>query len=408
MSSSAVFLTKIKVAMAAGVVLMVMVGSASYFAIQRLIETAQSRVRTEDTLVVVERVVSGIKTAEASLRQYLLSGNPADHADFDKALADLGSTTARARSANPIPELVELDELIARRTAVARQAIAARQETGQAAAAAILGSGGSRQSRQRTDELLEAARSREGKTWGDAQAMAERSAQWAQGFIIAGNLLFFAMLAWVVYVVKHYEEVRKRGEAQLRDSEAMSRSITEGMAEAVITTRSDDIVLEANAAALQLFGYERGELVGRDVSELVPERLRRQYKEFTAAMRARPGPFRIAGREVLAQRKDGGEFRISVSFGDVHVGGRRLFTALMHDITESTRISEALRASESQLRQVTDTVPALIAYLDPADGRQADAVLVKAHTSNSELLHTIQRVLQIPGDPGPTRPQALS
>jgi PAS domain S-box-containing protein len=367
MSSSTAFLTKIKVAMAGGVVLMVIVGAASYFAIQRLIETAQSRVRTEDTLVVVERVVSGIKTAEASLRQYLLSGNPADQEGFEKALADLGNATARARNANSIPELAELDELIARRTTVARQAIAARQETGQAAAAAaIMGSGGSRQSRQRTDELLEAARGREGQSWRDAQAMAERSAQWAQGFIIAGSLLFFAMLAWVVYVVKHYEGVRKRGEAQLRDSEAMSRSITEGMAEAVITTTADDIVLEANAAALQLFGYERDEVVGRDVSELVPERLRPQYKAFTSIMRSRPEAFRIAGREVIAQRKDGTEFRVSVSFGDVYAGGRRLFTALMHDITESKRISDALRASESQLRQVTDTVPALIAYLDTA------------------------------------------
>jgi PAS domain S-box-containing protein len=67
---------------------------------------------------------------------------------------------------------------------------------------------------------------------------------------------------------------------------------------------------------------------------------------------------------VIALRKDGTEFTVSVSFGDVQVGGRRLFTALMRDITESKRITEALRASESQLRQVTDTVPALIAYLD--------------------------------------------
>ncbi len=63
-------------------------------------------------------------------------------------------------------------------------------------------------------------------------------------------------------------------------------------------------------------------------------------------------------------RKDGSEFPISVSFGDVQVGGRRLFTALMHDITESKRISEALYASELQLRQITDTVRALIAHLD--------------------------------------------
>jgi PAS domain S-box-containing protein len=132
----------------------------------------------------------------------------------------------------------------------------------------------------------------------------------------------------------------------------------------VITTTADDIVLEANAAALQLFGYERSEVVGRDVSELVPERLRPQYKEFTSMMRSRPGC--LPDRRARGARPAQGRHRIpvSVSFSDVQVGGRRLFTALMHDITESKRITKALRASESQLRQVTDTVPALIAYLD--------------------------------------------
>ncbi len=46
--------------------------------------------------------------------------------------------------------------------------------------------------------------------------------------------------------------------------------------------------------------------------------------------------------------------------------------------------------------------------VDPADRKQVEAVLVKARTSNAELLHTIQRVLQISGDPGPTRPQTPS
>jgi len=46
--------------------------------------------------------------------------------------------------------------------------------------------------------------------------------------------------------------------------------------------------------------------------------------------------------------------------------------------------------------------------VEPAYGMQADAVLVKADTSNTELLNTIQRVLQISGDPGPTRPMELS
>ncbi len=46
--------------------------------------------------------------------------------------------------------------------------------------------------------------------------------------------------------------------------------------------------------------------------------------------------------------------------------------------------------------------------VDPADGKQAEAVLLKADTSNAELLHIIQRALQISGDPGPTRPQTPS
>ena len=362
--SSTAFLLKIKLALGVAIVLMATLGVASYVTINRLIETARTGDQTEETLVLLERVTSSIKTAESSLRQYLLSGNAMDRQDFDQARGSMGDAIDRLRSTRLLPEQTTLDELVAQRTALALQSAAARQSAGKEAAAAILIGDLSRQLRQRTDDLLDAARNRENLEWQNSQAAAQRSAQWAQRFIIAAGLLLLAMLAWVVYMVKHYEEERKRVEAQLRDSEAMSRIITEGMAEGVITTTSDDIVLEANAAALQLFGYEKSELMGRDVSELVPERLRRQYKETTAALRTHPDTFRIASREVRSIHKDGSEFLVSSSFGDAQVGGRRLFTAVMHDITDSKRIAQALHASELQLRQITDTVPALIADLD--------------------------------------------
>ncbi len=140
------------------------------------------------------------------------------------------------------------------------------------------------------------------------------------------------------------ERVQQRTEA-LRASEAQLRQITEGMAEGVITTTMENIVLEANAAALQLFGYEKSDLIGRDASELAPEHLRRQYKDTTAALAAQPEGVRIAGRETRGLRKDGSEFSASMSFSDVWVGGRRLFTALVMDITESKRAQdEILRA----------------------------------------------------------------
>ena len=359
------FLQKIKLALGSAMVLMATLGAASYVTINRLIDTALIGDQTEETLVLLERVASSIKTAEASTRQYLLTGDETDRQKIDQARDGMVDAVNRLRSAR-LPEQAVLDDLLAQRTVLAQQATAVRQSGGQDAAAAILISGSGRQLRQRTDDLLDAARNRENLEWQNSQAAAQHKAQWAQRFIIAAGLLLLAMLAWVVYMVKHYEEERKRVEAQLRDSEAMSRIVTEGMAEGVITTSSDDIILEVNAAALQLFGYQKSELIGRDVSELVPERLRRQYKETTAGLRTHPEAFRIAGREMRSLRKSGQEILVSASFGDVQVGGRRLFTAMLRDITDSKQITEALQASEAKLRQITDAVPALIASVDKA------------------------------------------
>ncbi len=159
--------------------------------------------------------------------------------------------------------------------------------------------------------------------------------------IIALLLLRWRLTPLVLRLVRSEAQARELS-ASLRDSEMMSRSITEGMAEGVITTTTEGIVLEANAAALQLFGYEKSELIGRDASELVPERHRRQYKDITAALAAQPEAFRIAGREVRSLRKDGSEFTASMTFSDVRVGGRRLFTVLVVDITERKQAVDRL------------------------------------------------------------------
>ena len=79
MSSNA-FLVKMKLSFSLGfaVILMATVGTASYFTISGLIEAAHTELQTQNKLVLVERAAFGIKAAEVSLRQYLLSGNAID------------------------------------------------------------------------------------------------------------------------------------------------------------------------------------------------------------------------------------------------------------------------------------------------------------------------------------------
>ena len=59
------FLVKIKLALGIGLILVATVGVASYVTINRLVESAQVRVRTEDTLVLLERIASSLKSAES-------------------------------------------------------------------------------------------------------------------------------------------------------------------------------------------------------------------------------------------------------------------------------------------------------------------------------------------------------
>jgi diguanylate cyclase (GGDEF)-like protein/PAS domain S-box-containing protein len=184
------------------------------------------------------------------------------------------------------------------------------------------------------------------------------------GMLIISLLALRGLLTPLVRQLEQSEAQALQLSADLTDSELMSRSLTEGMAEGVITTTTENIVLQANTAALQLFGYSKDDLLGRNVSELVPERHRRQYKDTIAALAARPEAFNIRGHEVRSLRKDGGEFSSRMSFSDTWVGGRRLFTAVIVDISEHKRIGNALRASELQLRTITNNMPFLIAELD--------------------------------------------
>ena len=183
-------------------------------------------------------------------------------------------------------------------------------------------------------------------------------------------VLIIALLAlrWLLTpLVRQLEDSEAQARqlaTSLRDSELMSRSLTEGIAEGVITTTTENIVLQANAAALELFGYKKAELIGRDVSELVPKRHRRQYRDTIVALAAQPEAFNIRGREVRSLRKDGSEFSSRMSFSDVWVNGQRLLTAVIVDISERKRIGNALRASELQLRTITNNLPYLIAEMD--------------------------------------------
>lgn len=143
---------------------------------------------------------------------------------------------------------------------------------------------------------------------------------------------------------------RRMLDAARRHAEARSRAIVETLVDAVITIAADGTIEWANAAVERVFGFRPDELVGRNVSLLMPEPYRSEHDAYLTAY-LRTGVKRIIGigREVLGQRRDGTTFPMELAVSEVHLDDRRLFTGAVRDITERKRQEHELMSFASML-----------------------------------------------------------
>jgi len=157
--------------------------------------------------------------------------------------------------------------------------------------------------------------------------------------------------------------------ASLRDSERRGRALLDNVDEGIITISDSGTIELFNPAAERMFGYRSEEVVGRNVSMLMAEPYRSEHDGYLGRY-LRTGQARVigigfgTGRELAGLRSDGAIFPTDLRISEFHLEGRRHFVGSLRDISEHKRITEALRSSETQLRQIADTVPALIAHLD--------------------------------------------
>src|SRR6266498_2188623 len=144
---------------------------------------------------------------------------------------------------------------------------------------------------------------------------------------------------------------RKRAEAGLRESEQRMRAILETAVEGIITIDERGIVESINPAGCRIFGYSPEEIIGRNVSVLMPSPDREKHDGYISNY-VRTGHAKIIGigREVVGQRKDGTLFPMDLSIGEVWLGARRLFTGFVRDISERRELEQAVATAGEQER----------------------------------------------------------
>jgi two-component system sensor histidine kinase ChiS len=141
---------------------------------------------------------------------------------------------------------------------------------------------------------------------------------------------------------------RKRAEQTVRESEARLRGILDTAVDAILTIDEHGIVQSANPAVERMFGHAPAELVGRNVSLLMPSPHREQHDVYLARYLA-TGEARVMGkgRELEGLRKDGTTFPLELALSETRSDGRRLFTGIIRDVTVRKEAEQALLRADA-------------------------------------------------------------
>ncbi|HJT80677.1 MAG TPA: PAS domain S-box protein, partial [Chthoniobacterales bacterium] len=143
-------------------------------------------------------------------------------------------------------------------------------------------------------------------------------------------------------------------EHELRDTAARLKGIVDTAVDGIITINERGIVETMNPAAERIFGYTTDDVIGKNVSMLMPEPYRSEHDGYLERYR-RTGERRIIGigREVRGRRKDGTEFPMDLAVSATNLGDRRIFTGLVRDITARKELErEILQISDQEKRRL--------------------------------------------------------
>jgi PAS domain S-box-containing protein len=157
------------------------------------------------------------------------------------------------------------------------------------------------------------------------------------------------ILRWIVYTVKGlYRRLAAwalRRDKLLLRSERRFSALLESAPDAMVIVDWHGHIRLVNAQTEQLFGYERKEIIGQNVTELVPKRFRSQHREHQKAYVKDAKP-RLMGSnlDLYGRRKDGSEFPIEISLSPLETEGGLLVSSAIRDVSDRKRTEAELKA----------------------------------------------------------------
>ena len=144
---------------------------------------------------------------------------------------------------------------------------------------------------------------------------------------------------------EEFDDVKQEEPARLYSDERY-RLVLETASDAVVSMDHSGIIQAANPAIKRIFGYEPEEVIGKPLTILMPESMRELHTNgFNRYLSTGKRHINWQGTELTARRKNGEDFPVEVSFGELSGAGHKLFTGFIREISARKQAEIALRAA---------------------------------------------------------------
>ncbi|NTV10855.1 MAG: SpoIIE family protein phosphatase [Zoogloea sp.] len=144
---------------------------------------------------------------------------------------------------------------------------------------------------------------------------------------------------------------------RLVDAIQQMEGISDEVVEGLITSDERGRILSANRAACEVFGYTREEFLELGVSDLMPQRYRRLHDAQMHEVIQNGGMLSLRRmRQLMGVRKNGESFPLEIGVSDLKMPDRRIFIAVVRDISEQRRIQQQLADNAARLQRYHDEV----------------------------------------------------
>ncbi|SOE17128.1 PAS domain S-box-containing protein [Hoeflea halophila] len=176
---------------------------------------------------------------------------------------------------------------------------------------------------------------------------------------------------------------------RIREEATRNSAIMNTVLDGVLTTNSQGLVETINPAGLRLFGYAKGDVVGKNVKMLMPAPY---HEELDAFLRnyQRTDERKFAGtqRQVSAIRRDGTEFPIDLTVNEMRLDGERMFVGTIRDTSEAVAAAKDLHESNTLKSAILASTEYLIVATE-LDG----TVMMFNEAAESALGYTAEEVV---------------